>query len=104
MRLIDADALIYEIRCVLWDWETVDGITSKTVLKQTITDIKNQPTIDAIPARRGKWEMITPNAARCSVCKSIESTNGLDKTMKGHIFRAVKKFCPNCGARMDGEI
>ena len=33
----------------LWDYKTVDGITATTVLKQTITDIDNQPTVDAIP-------------------------------------------------------
>ena len=49
MRLIDADALIEDINNRLWDWETVDTITSTTVLNQTITDIRNEPTIEAIP-------------------------------------------------------
>lgn len=49
MRLIDADALIEDIKTKLWDWDTVDGITATTVLKQTITDIGNAPTIDAVP-------------------------------------------------------
>ena len=40
MRLIDADKLIKDIK-ELWDY--------KTVLKQTITDIENQPTVKAIP-------------------------------------------------------
>ena len=46
-RLIDAELLIDDIKNCLWDWETVDGITASTVLRQTITDIKNQPTVDA---------------------------------------------------------
>lgn len=54
MRLIDADALIEDIKTKLWDWDTVDGITSSTVLKQTITDIDNAPTIDAVPVVRCK--------------------------------------------------
>lgn len=54
MRLIDADALIEDIKTKLWDWDTVDGITSLTVLKQTITDINNAPTIDAVPMVRCK--------------------------------------------------
>ena len=60
MRPIDADALIADI-ISLWDRDTIDGITAKTVLKQTITDIGNMPTIDAVPvvrcgncAKRGK--------------------------------------------------
>lgn len=47
MRLIDADKLIKDIK-ELWDYKTVDGITATTVLKQTITDIENQPTVKAI--------------------------------------------------------
>ena len=48
MRLIDADKLIKDIK-QLWDYKTVDYITATTVLKQTITDIENQPTVKAIP-------------------------------------------------------
>lgn len=54
MRPIDADDLINEIKYRLWDWDTVNGITAQTVLKQTITDIQNQPTIDAVPVVRCK--------------------------------------------------
>ena len=55
MRLIDADKLIKDIQ-ELWDYKTVDGITATTVLKQTITDIENQPTVKAIPV---EWIRIT---------------------------------------------
>lgn len=54
MRLIDADKLIVEIKTCLWDWESVNGIESKTVLNQTITDIENMPSIDAVPVIRCK--------------------------------------------------
>ena len=54
MRLIDADALIKDIESVLWDWESVDGINAKTVLTQTITDIQNAPTVDAVQVVRSK--------------------------------------------------
>ena len=50
-RLIDADALIEDIKS-FWDWDSIDGITSTTVLKQTITDINHAPTIDAVPVIR----------------------------------------------------
>lgn len=43
-RYIDADALIEDIQNY-YDWESVDGITAKTVLMQTITDIRNEPTM-----------------------------------------------------------
>ena len=54
MRLIDADALIDDIKHGLWDWDSVDGIMSSAVLKQTITDIKNMPTIEAEPVIKCK--------------------------------------------------
>ena len=63
MRLIDADALIDEIKHTLWDWESVDGIMSSTVLKQTISDINNMPTIDAV------------EVVRCKDCKYYEGKN-----------------------------
>lgn len=53
MRMIDADALIEDIKS-FWDWDSIDGITSTTVLKQTITDISHAPTIDAVPVVRCK--------------------------------------------------
>lgn len=49
MRLIDADKLVFAIQHELWDWKSVDGITATTVLKQTISDIANEPTVEAIP-------------------------------------------------------
>lgn len=53
-RYIDADALIDDIKNNLWDWDTVDGIKAQTVLRQTITDIGNAPTVDAVPVVRCK--------------------------------------------------
>lgn len=53
MRLIDADVLIEDINS-FWDWDSIDGITSTTVLKQTITDISHALTIDAVPVVRCK--------------------------------------------------
>lgn len=46
-RLGDLDALADDVRS-LWDYKTVDGITATTVLNQTLTDIRNCPTI--VPA------------------------------------------------------
>ena len=51
MRLIDADALIDDID-KMWDMDSVDDITASTVLKQVKTDIKNMPTVDAVPVIR----------------------------------------------------
>jgi hypothetical protein len=58
MRLIDGDALVESIKEELWHWDTVDGINATTVLKQTISDINNMPTIpqpEIIRCRECKW-------------------------------------------------
>ena len=88
--MIDADALIEDIKHGLWDWETVNGIESRTVLEQTIQDIKNEPTIDAEPVRHGHWKVVDeaePRRYGCSRCKvlSYDNTN----------------YCPRCGAKME---
>lgn len=101
-RLIDADALIESIKHGLWDWETVNGIESRTVLEQTIQDIRNEPTIDAEPVRHGEWikENIVltslPPQRRwhCSVCGSIK--DGYDESI-------LTPYCSNCGAEMDEQ-
>ena len=92
MRLIDADALIEDIKS-FWDWDSIDGITATTVLKQTMTDISNATTIDAEPVRHGKWidksGGIEGAWNHCSVCgeRAIE----------------LYDYCPNCGAKMDAR-
>ena len=48
MELIDKQELLDWIQNC-WDWATVDEITSTTVLKQTMTDISQLPTVEAIP-------------------------------------------------------
>lgn len=95
MRLIDADALIESIKHGLWDWETVNGIESRTVLKQTIQDIRNEPTIDAQPVRHGRWDLCEVDGlgkrVKCSICgEKIWTLDTNDE-----------RYCCHCGARMD---
>ena len=47
MRLIDADELVADIENS-WDWLSINNITASTVLRQTIADIKAQPTVKAL--------------------------------------------------------
>lgn len=113
MRLIDADALIEDIKS-FWDWDSIDGITATTVLKQTMTDISNAPTIDAEPVRHGRWEPYEfgdDTWHKCSVCGIADKYIDI-VARKGYIdgrpqflsTRLVSKrnYCPICGATMDG--
>ena len=53
--------------------------------------------------KHGKWIPVNERAAKCSLCDEWEYTNGRDKTGTAIIHRAIKHYCSNCGARMDGE-
>lgn len=81
MRFIDADELIKDIM-ELWDYKTVDGITATTVLKQTITDIENQPTVKAIPI---KWLVEQAN-------KYVEEDENGDNIWKEHIVWLLNEW------------
>ena len=86
MRLIDADALIPKGTKVTDDVIAVHNA------------IKNAPTIEAEPVRHGYWENANGRPKtyirKCSVCGKEAYFCG-----RGCSY----KFCPNCGAKMDGD-
>ena len=67
------------------------------IVKQAIEAV---PAADVAPVRHGRWEDWWPGIGlimtgeemlyRCSVCDAKYST-------------VENKYCPNCGAKMDGE-
>ena len=94
MRLGDLDAIEKFI---------VDGLNNPDKLKafghdaiEIMTEVHYAPTIDAVPVVRGRWEPFPEDwrmqmvGHKCSLC-------GFG--YYGDIFN----YCPNCGARMDGE-
>lgn len=53
--------------------------------------IDEMPAADVQPVKRGKWlkRTSTPDSLKCSKC--------------GNSHEYETTFCPNCGARMDGD-
>lgn len=112
MRLIDADALIDEIKHKLWDWESVDGITATTVLKQTITDIENQPVAllkeqeAELSFREAKAITHTATKLDDATCPSCGNVVG-EKIRTGAIGQSVVQvrwdYCRFCGQKLDWE-
>lgn len=112
MRLIDADALIRQIR-----YRTADIIFrgEQTMLtgkdscnpaewtrgyEQGVMDTVNmmglQKVIEAEPVRHGEWRMFRDECvllAECSECGTVQSG----------IAAAQWDYCPLCGAKMDGD-
>lgn len=90
MRLIDADTLYGRLA---FDFEMLrDGALEKLTSDDILEAIHEQPTID--PVKRGRWEarwntLFKAYLPCCSVCSKSAV----------HTF----DYCPNCGAKMDGE-
>ena len=64
-----------------------------------VGDIEDAPAVDAAPVMHGRWGEyesfpLTPsmNGCPCSVCKTHFSPSSI----------ILMKYCPNCGAKMDG--
>lgn len=98
-RYIDADKMIYEIRHNLWDWSCVDDIRTSLVLKQTITDIENQPSEDVAPVIHAHWEK---HFKRPGVYEDLywHCTNCNSRTLEEYA-PYWWLYCPHCGAKMD---
>ena len=82
MRLIDADSLKAKFPFFF------EGTVS---LEKVAQNIDNAPTID--PVKHGRWvhsEYAGIDYYQCNLCgKSVRHT--------------AENYCPNCGARMDGD-
>ena len=109
MKLIDADTLIIKVQELIKEYErrmpeysANDMLTSgkdaamkwgykadgvEDVLKLII----DAPIIKAEPIKRGRWlpHKITASSI-CSECRRV--------------FADETPYCPNCGARMDGDV
>ena len=83
MRLIDADALL----------EKINGLKRTSNWRAAVVvSIINLPTID--PVKHGRWVYAGSSIEKvyeCSECGQVEFGEEHDD------------YCPNCGARMDGE-
>lgn len=105
MRLIDADAYAEEMKkrqdaCKEWTQRTIDTGDEENYLRscgayavfvEAKLLLEKQPTVDAVEVKHGKWidEPIKGVRYHCSVCSGR--------------FDYMWKYCPNCGASMDGE-
>lgn len=101
-RYIDAEALLKDLEEELEiDSPMLNEVENKWVnkgIRIAIKDVKRFPTADVVEVRHGEWKVPTTingrafNVPHCSVCDGIPC--GVDENTK---------YCPNCGAKMDGE-
>lgn len=88
MRLIDADALgIGEATPEVFDNPGyADGWNS------AVRIISAAHTVDVAPVAHGRWIPVDGGQHKCSHCHTVRKTD----VARDH-------YCPNCGAKMDGE-
>lgn len=97
MRLIDADAFIQMMEEKCDPESTLDP----WVLSVCRGGAKMMPTVDAVPVRHGRWIRVY---SRPGVFKYLGWTCDQCGQRTGNEYAPQwYKFCPNCGARMDGD-
>lgn len=82
-RLIDAD----EFERFLMNLP--DEVLCEGCCYVIVNEMRKQPTIEAEPVMHGKWFDVGSLSCRCNRC-GCKNSHETD-------------YCPNCGARMDGE-
>ena len=96
-RLIDANWILGEIEHDLGCYD-IGKLAEDDVLYVDLRDIVKMvcaaPTVDAVEVVHGRWHTVARNGLdfiECSECHYGKPT--------AYRFR----YCPNCGAKMDGE-
>jgi len=111
MRLIDADELINEVmerycrdcgrrkglrkgkRVFLY---AIGDVPCRACDRDDMKDeIDNAPTVDAVPVVHGTW-VVKGQDIFCSLC-------GEESSYTWYGGSKFSRYCPNCGAKMDGE-
>lgn len=117
-RLIDADALLIDMAKHTIVTDDLYGMGIMAGVDSAIKTIAKQPTIDAVPVVHGRWihpeGYVVTNGFLCSECGNEEVSHRPIYPRPGGAFIADehgnffyppdKKFCHNCGAKMDLEV
>lgn len=77
-------------------YNKVHGNDFVSGIEMVLEYAKNIPAADVVPVRHGRWECNKP----CPVCGE-DRFEGLDADIWADW---EPPYCPNCGAKMDGEL
>ena len=75
--------------------ESIDG--QPRAIRRARRIVANCPATDVVEVRHGRWQ--NPEDAECYQCSVCGKYRNQEHGLNAPIF---DKFCPNCGAVMDG--
>jgi hypothetical protein len=107
-RLIDANAFkIYleEIRQEMLEENTMSSDFAAEVI-ETVQDeyLQNAPTVDAVEVKHGRWEKQDWKGVSIKGFMVCSNCNVMIPAADNNRYCLLKlNYCPNCGAKMDGD-
>ena len=101
-RLIDANA--YKASLTKWKedaWKHNERHDAM-LIADCLCELETMPTVDAVEVVHGQWAIFEDDwnsevIYECSVCKEAFVT------LDGEPMEKLWNYCPNCGAKMDGD-
>ncbi len=88
------------LRKILDEWRDahadVDDVHGCGLLEDVICEVDAQTAADVAPVVHGRWAHLGGDEWCCPVC-------GFVITTEGSWDKPTKKYCEDCGAKMDGE-
>ena len=99
-RLIDANALIDSLEKWLSDTEVLGNAHIYNAIEDCLCEVDTMPTVDAVEVVHGYWYEYH-GITICSHCHSMFDTDL--KMLQVPSTWKMPNYCPNCGAKMDGD-
>lgn len=93
-------------------YEGLENQELKVPVEVVVQNIKDMPTVDAVEVVHGVWNRISGDihssgyGVCCSVCHKrhfVHHKFSLGALNCDELFKEPN-YCPNCGARMDGDL
>ena len=96
-RMFDANNVLEHLKQAEKEMMVVTALGCKAVdIKAVIQYIESIPTVDAVEVVHGRWDIdksFMPFISTCSKCGACYDVDGAFDW----------NYCPNCGAKMDGD-
>lgn len=94
--MIDAEMLVLRLKAIreFYGTNTAKDRAGRGGVVACICAVNEFPKIDAEPIRNGRW-IKTNRFGETFVCSACEEV---------YSHRGAEKYCPYCGARMDGGV